>query len=207
MLNFKEGHITGVATIYFKNNQPEYQVKKINEKNFIKHQFYENGALCCKSIINSVGKVKNKEKYNENGQLIYFEKLNKKIIVLKEWFDNGQLKKHAYTTPNIYFKNHRTFSIFTKSTEYSIDGGLESYIFISRKNNRCGCGCPPSFILCECRDVKLGLQKQINSKSSFCYIIKNHKNVFNLISNHGRFNFTSPYLKNTWRIRPKIIIK
>jgi antitoxin component YwqK of YwqJK toxin-antitoxin module len=205
VLNFKQGFVSGVSKIYSENclyqrlrpyrfsNQLEYKIKKMNEKKIMTN-FFKNGVLFIKKIENRSGRYFQKI-YNKNGHLIHLEKNYKKDLITKEWYDNGQLARLLYNNRSkSNEKYHRLIHGIFK--QWNEDGNLKFYNYMTLKYVDDW----------DCHSI--GIQKRIeNNTFRSCYIIKNHKNVFNLISGDGRFNFTSPYLKSTWRIKPKIIIK
>jgi hypothetical protein len=218
---FKQGVETGVYKSYHKNGQLSYKYNHKTKTEFffyesgkkerksetrgntsLKKEFYENGTVS-ERILWSKHKMKYRKKYSENGQLVLLEKYMKTHYFFKKWHNNGQLATHYYYTPNhSNLKPSRPYFILFKTIIYNVDGRMESYKYTFQKHNKCSCSC-----WCRCEKVKIGLQKKIQPSFKSCYIIKNHKNVFDLISKNRRFNFTSPYLKSQWLIRPKIIIK
>jgi hypothetical protein len=155
--------------------------------------YHKNGACLKKQIWNRHGYYR--REYNINGQLIYLVKNYKKYYLEKKWFNNGRMASFKYHKPN---RNNYSFGVIitTTSRSWNEEGNVEIFTQTTEKYNGCWY-------------IKIGLQKSFNYrlKRYQRYIVKNKKVNFDLISGNGRFNFTSPYLKSTWRIRPKILIK
>jgi hypothetical protein len=187
MIN-SDGLFTGSLTKKYPVTKKKCYKIEFHQSNPIKisKQFNENGLLVNK--INHSKKIA--KTFDENGNLIKKEIYRKNLRSNQIWFSNGQPKYLYYKSSTLYI-----YKIWNE------EGRLERYDYSHFELFK------HYFYNTKFRLVKqLHITKEIQNAFVKFEIHKNRKLKINLISNN-RINFTLPYLKSTWRIIPKILIK